>query len=149
MSIKRIVIILLLTIIFGSGLIYYLGTRCSRCAPPDAAFSRNLNDILEEAEKKFSINKNYFGLCMDPEVSRRMSQLASELNWFIFKGKINSTLEEVGGPRLVSCHIAQDGKSWVISAALIKHKGNSRCVDSTGASKEINGYLTANATMCP
>lgn len=149
MSIKRIVIILLLTIIFGTGLSSYLGTRLPRGRGHDAVIRANLSNIHERAKRIYSINKNYSGLCANSEVTELMSSASSILGGYILRGRINSTLEEAGGSRLVSCHIAQDGKSWVIASSLIDKDADSWCVDSTGASKEINGYLMANATVCP
>lgn len=150
MSIKRIIIILLLIVICGVGIIYYLGTCSSRCMPPSGLIKVYLKSIQEEAKKIYSINKNYAGFCTHPVVIKYTSGASAKLEGYILKSKVNNSLDASGGPRLVSCHLAQDNNSWVVASPLLKkEKAYSWCVDSTGASKRISGYLVANATVCP
>ena len=111
----------------------------------DAAIKNNLANIRAQAEMHYDSNGNsYATLCTTSgtpvaamlESARSAAGASSVVT-------VNTT---AGTSGTVICH--SQAASWAASSPLKTNSANSWCVDSTGASKQITGYLGASDYDC-
>ena len=121
-----------------------LSSNSSRCKGADAAIKANLANIHSDAQTIYKAKGNYSGLCEDPAIKGKTIATADALGGNVVNAGI------AGTKSTVVCHLSSDFRSWAISSALKNNTANSWCVDSLGASKQINsGYLGDGITVCP
>ncbi len=111
----------------------------------DAAIKANLANIRVQAELVYDDNSpnSYSGLCTDTTAANQTAAAANALG-----GTVVNTLGTAGTATTVVCHVAANNSAWAVSSGTKVSPANSWCVDSTGASKTVVGFLAANDYTC-
>ena len=117
----------------------------ARAKGADAAIKANLSNIRAQAEILYDSNSpnSYDTVCTNTVIVNQMEAASNALG-----GSVVDTLATAGTSSTVVCHEAEDGASWAVASALKTDTANSWCVDSTGSSMGIDGYLGASDTTC-
>jgi len=115
----------------------------ARAKGADAAIKANLANIRAQAEILYDTNNNYSGLCTNSIIAGQTAAAASALG-----GTVVNTLTTAGTASTVVCHLLADNSAWAVASALKTITANSWCVDSTGASRQLTGYLAASDVTC-
>jgi prepilin-type N-terminal cleavage/methylation domain-containing protein len=119
----------------------------ARAKGADANIKSNLSNIRSQAEILYDSNQNYIGLCGVQNVIDQINS-ANEAAGLVTT-PFSSDLGTDGSDTQSICHEEVDGSAWAVDVPLKTNNANSWCVDSTGRSAEIVGYLLANETICP
>lgn len=117
----------------------------ARAKGADAAIKANLANIRAQAELLYDSNspQNYANLCTNTVVAQQTASAASALG-----GTVVNTLATAGTATTVVCHLAADNSAWAVSSGTKVTPANSWCVDSTGASQSVVGFLAASDYTC-
>ncbi|OGI77856.1 hypothetical protein A3D42_01440 [Candidatus Nomurabacteria bacterium RIFCSPHIGHO2_02_FULL_41_18] len=117
----------------------------ARAKGADAAIKANLANIRAQAELVYDNNSpnSYSGLCTDAVIVNQTAAAANALG-----GSVINTLGTAGTAVTVVCHVLGNSSAWAVSSGTKVTPANSWCVDSTGASKSVVGFLAANDVTC-
>ena len=111
----------------------------------DAAIKNNLSNIRAQAEMHYDDNSNSYATLCTTTTSPVAAMLESARS-ASGATSVVTAVATAGTSATVVCH-SQAG-SWAASSPLKTSSANSWCVDSTGASKQITGYLGVNDYDC-
>ena len=115
----------------------------ARAKGADAAIKSNLANTRAQAEISYDDDGDYTNVCTDIAGAIDSAKSASGIT-----AATTTTLATAGTSTTAVCHLAADNESWAAAVPLKSSNANSWCVDSTGFSGEITGYLGASETAC-
>ena len=109
----------------------------------DAAIKNNLANIRPQAEMVYDVPASYAGVCADTNIVAMLNSARSASG---ISAALVTASATAGTSTTAVCH--SQVASWAANVPLRTDSAKSWCVDSTGASKEITGYLGANDFDC-
>lgn len=117
----------------------------ARSKGADAAIKSNLANVRAQAEMLYDTNSNYSTVCTDATVTAAIDSAKSAAG---VTAATVTALATAGTATTAVCHVTATNDNWAIDVPLKSSSANSWCVDSTGASKQITGYLGASDVTC-
>jgi prepilin-type N-terminal cleavage/methylation domain-containing protein len=119
----------------------------ARAKGADANIKSNLANIRSQAEILYDSSQNYDGLCGIDNVVAQMGSANTAAG--LIGTAFSPDLGTDGSATQSVCHVSADLSAWAAGVPLKSNSDNSWCVDSTGASREVEGYLLADESACP
>ncbi|MCM2339087.1 MAG: type II secretion system GspH family protein [Burkholderiales bacterium] len=117
----------------------------ARTKGADAAIKANLANIRAQAEILYDTDSNYANVCTNTTVAAAINSAKTSAG---ITAATVTTLATAGTATTAVCHVAADNASWAAEVPLKSSSANSWCVDSTGASMQLTGYLGASDVTC-
>jgi len=121
-------IIVVVAIIGILALIVIVAVNKPQNAAADASVKQNLIAIRKQSEIYYLTSGVYGDSSSSCVVGSESGMFADTT----IKSAMSEVGRNIGGSKIVTCHISSDGNNWAISVNALKSTGSTLCIDSSG-----------------